>query len=1044
MNEMADALAWLTGAVSQNERLLRLVTPLGSDTLLAERLSGDEAIGPCEHAGLRFTLHALSTDIALDMTRLIGQPVLLQLEQADASLRAWHAHVTRVAQEGSDGGYVRWRLTLEPWLAFLGHRQDSWVFQDTTVMQIVDEVFADWSQGTLAPAWRWELADAGAYPRRSLCIQYQETDLAFVQRLLREEGLFCWFEHEAAPEDDSLGSHTLVIADHNGAIGPNAQDRVRYTQAGAGLTEDSLVRWRRQRQVQAARLSLASPDYRSGPQDAALRPVSAEGSQAPVPQLAVTDVPGQYAYEDSTQGQRLAQRQMQAIDAKRERATGHGTCRRAAPGTHFTLTDHPVHDGWDGERDCFAILAVHHEARSNLQADPKAGLDPLAQVIRADGQVDTTLANQRDEAPYECTITAQRLAVPIRIAAEDDGTPDPRLNTRPTIEGVQTALVVGLQGPIHTDRDHRIKIQFHWQRGGNASHRLDHPGGDNAPASDASGTWVRVAEQIAGANWGSVFTPRLGQEVLVGFIGGDIDRPVVIGAVYNGQGQADAQSNQVAGGAAGATGNAPAWFPGAKAEGSLQAHQHPAVLSGYKSQELSSSQSGTGGHNQMVMDDSAGEGRIELATSSANTRLQLGHLRHQIDNRRQQQRGHGLDLATQAWGAVRAAQGLLISAHGKPASTAHAQQLDTREPRTQLQQSAELVKTLKDSAQVHNAKLEGEAELSVEKALKASDESLGASEQQGGGDGEIGGGAGTIPTLARPDIVLAAPAGIAAMTPAHTLASAGGTASFVAGQDLQHMAQENSSTAVKDGLVFFTYGQAQNPDKPNTETGIQFHAATGNVNTQSQSGATKITADKAVSVASTTGMVKVTAPQHVLLTAAGAAIRIEGGNITLSGPGSVEFRAGMKELGGGKAVSPDLPLIPRPIGLTIEPGDQHFQLLNHDGSPVAGRRYRASTGNELIEGFTDAQGRSDLLEGYIGQLARFELVSSSFDEYFVLHDSSGRGLSNFPYVIRSSTGAELRGVTDADGRTSTFSGDIVEDIWVEYLPPEVDADEGCG
>ncbi|MBK1716019.1 type VI secretion system Vgr family protein, partial [Rubrivivax gelatinosus] len=441
------------------------------------------------------------------------------------------------------------------------------------------------------------------------------------------------------------------------------------------------------------------------------------------------------------------------------------------------------------------------------------------------------------------------------------------------------------------DRDHRIKIQFHWQRGTRSSHRLAHPAGDNAPASDASGTWVRVSEAVAGANWGSHFTPRLGQEVLVGFLGGDIDRPVVMGAVYNGLGRPDAQSNQASAGAAGAGGCAPAWFPGEAAEGRLQAHQHGAVLSGHKSQELASSASGSGGCNQLVLDDSPGQGRIELSSSSAQTRLQIGHLLQQTDNRRQQPRGHGLDLATQAWGAVRAASGLLISAHGKPCSTAGAMQMDTREPRTQLEQSAELARTLADSAHQHDARLQGEPEpaaMSFAKGLLGSQESLKGSDTTGDSSS---GGAGAVPTLARPDVVIAAPGGITSSTPAHTVASASNTASFVAGQDLQQLAQANSATVVKDGLVFFTYGMAQNPRKPNTETGIQLHAATGNVNTQSQQGATRLTADRAISVTSTHGMVKVAAPQHILLTAAGAAIRIEGGNITLSAPGKVEFRA---------------------------------------------------------------------------------------------------------------------------------------------------------
>ena len=227
---------------------------------------------------------------------------------------------------------------------------------------------------------------------------------------------------------------------------------------------------------------------------------------------------------------------------------------------------------------------------------------------------------------------------------------------------------------------------------------------DNAPATTASGTWMRVAQSVAGANWGAVFTPRLGQEVLVQFIAGDIDRPVVVGAVYNGQGSADAQGNQVAGGAATATGNAAAWFPGSKKQGALQGHAHSAVLAGYKSQELSASQSGGGGYNQLVFDDSAGAGRIELSSTTAASRLQLGHLLHQSDNQRLQPRGHGLDLSTAAWGAVRAGSGLLISAHAKPGSQGAGRALDSREPSAQIEQSQQLLHTLAESAQQHKAK----------------------------------------------------------------------------------------------------------------------------------------------------------------------------------------------------------------------------------------------------------------------------------------------------------------------------------------------------
>ena len=211
MSLYQQLLAALSGTPTQNERLIRLRTPLGAEVLLAERMTLQEHIGPAPQtaAGFKCEVFALAADTHLELKTLIGQPALIELEQADGSTRPWHGHITQAALVGSDGGLARYRLVIEPWLAFLAHRQDSWVFQNASVIDIVEELFADYNgQGKLAPAWRFELADAAAYPKRSLCIQYQESDLDFVNRLLLEEGLFCWWEHEAA-EGDTLGTHTL-------------------------------------------------------------------------------------------------------------------------------------------------------------------------------------------------------------------------------------------------------------------------------------------------------------------------------------------------------------------------------------------------------------------------------------------------------------------------------------------------------------------------------------------------------------------------------------------------------------------------------------------------------------------------------------------------------------------------------------------------------------------------------------------------------------------------------------------------------------------
>ena len=200
MNALVDLI---TGGAGwrQTDRLLRLTTPAGPDALLAETVRIDEALGPVtEHAGYRIQLTVLSANAEQSLTQLLGQPARLDLQTAASRtvLRPFHGHITQITREGANGGFARYRLIIEPWLAFLGHTQDNYLFQDKSVIEIVDELFADWKgQGKLVPQWRWNLADSSAYPKRGMTVQYRESDLAFLKRLLAEEGLFCWFEHQA-------------------------------------------------------------------------------------------------------------------------------------------------------------------------------------------------------------------------------------------------------------------------------------------------------------------------------------------------------------------------------------------------------------------------------------------------------------------------------------------------------------------------------------------------------------------------------------------------------------------------------------------------------------------------------------------------------------------------------------------------------------------------------------------------------------------------------------------------------------------------------
>lgn len=943
----------LPGLPGQGQRLLRLHTPLGPDVLLAERVEVVEQVGPAsgaqgddDLAGFRIQLTALSVDAGLSLDDLLGQPVLLELQTAQSlsELRPWHGHVTQASLLGSDGGLARYELVVEPWLAFLRWRTDSFVFQDMTVPQVVEAVFArHQGQGRLAPSWRWDLADASAYPQRSLCTQYQESDLAFVSRLLAEEGLFCWFEHDGSTSEP-FGTHTLVIADHNGAFAPAAEPLVRFTQsASASFSEDGLQQFGPCRRVATDSVELASWDYRS----VAKRPVAA--SVPPLLDLPLTavDVPGAYAYEDSTQGQRLAQRWLEALQAPAQAWQGRGQLRSLAPGAVFSVLEHPA--SLPGE---FVALSLRHRARNNLGADAQAGLQRWLGDLPSWTRQVTRHSNHRDEPLYALSFTAQPVATAVRAPASAAG-----LSPRPTVPGAQTAIVVGLDAPVHTDRDHRVKVQFHWQRGSQSSHGLDHDQGCNAPASDASGTWARVATSLAGNNWGSVFTPRLGQEVAVAFIDGDIDRPVITGAAYNGVGQAqandatDAQGNQVAAGTATATGNAPAWFPGQQAAGDLQGHDHAAVLQGHKSQELAASASGTGGYNQWVFDDTPGAHRIELSTTTAASRLQLGHVLNQRDNQRLQPRGHGFDLGTQAFAALRAGSGALISTHARAPSTGSSQPLDTREPRATLQQLQELHQTLAQSAQQHQTQASQEAtpdKLPCTLAQHALYESLGATQD----DGEM-----AFATLGRPDLLLASPAGLALLTPASQVGTVANVV-MTSAQDIGITAQRHHSVVATEGVFFFTYGEAKDASKPNAETGIRLHAATGSVSVQAASAQALFAADQNIDVASTTDAVTVAAPEHVLLTAGGSNLQIETGAITITTSSPAKFLAAMKRLDGADSASQNLSL-GKPADLSIY--NEAFLIKDEETGqilPHVHYRIEDENGALLAQGYADDQGRT--------------------------------------------------------------------------------------
>jgi len=905
MDALATVLTALVASPGQQARLLRLHTPLGPEVLVAERLSGVEAVD----TGFRLEITALSIDAHLSLDALLGQPVLLELLTADSrtDLRPFHGHVTAFERVGSNGGLARYRLVVEPWLAFLRQRVDSYVFQDKTVVEIVEDVFADYAEaGALAPAWRWELADRSAYAKRSLTTQYEESDHAFLARLLAEEGIFFWFEHAGDASSDTFGAHTLVLADHADAFGDAGA--VRYHRSDVTERADSIQQWSNTRRWQTGRLSRASWDYRS----LGLRPASADGESFGDVTPEDSDTAGPYGWHDSAEGERRARQQLEALQVESRTTGGAGSWRRQAPGTHFELTQHPALR--DPEAARFACLQVRHEARNNLGAEVHTALEQLLGPVAQAGAVlpealsglapssgaPVMAEDGSDNDFYRNSFTAIPATLPYRPKTLDGH--GLRLHPKPTVHGTQSAIVVSDGAPLQTDRDHRIKVQFAWQRGNDASGRQPHPGGDdNAPGSDGAWTWVRVATPWAGDNWGGVVVPRKGQEVLVAFLEGDIDRPVVVGTVYNGRGQDDAQHNQVTGGGGGATGNAAAWFDG---------NEHAAVFTGFKSQALAQSQDGSGGYQLLRLDDTPGEGRAQASTTQHETTLTLGHLKGGEDNVRGNDRGFGVELSTQAGGALRAGAGLLLTTEpGSP-------QLAADSTLAQLAEGEQLMQALADTARSQQATLPDDPDtLPAQETLQSVQESMRATQQGGaaGGEGEqaIGGGEGEVPGWNAPQLVVGSPDGVMSLTPADQAWVSGTQTTLVAGTDLDWLSQGETVIAAAGGIALFTQGSDAPAGKPNQEKGIALHAAQGKLSARAHKNEAKVAAKTSVTLASTQADVELAAPsKHLLLTAQGAYLKLEGGNIELGAPGTIEFKASRKEWVGPKSAALELPPLP--------------------------------------------------------------------------------------------------------------------------------------
>ncbi|CAE6837806.1 type VI secretion system Vgr family protein [Paraburkholderia haematera] len=830
-----DIIAAIKGGLAQSDRLLKLDTPLGANILLPQRLVGHSRLG----RDYEFTLDAVSTNDSIELKTLIAQPVTLWVQQTDQSYAPHHGYVHTARRLGSDSAITSYQIGFVSWMHFLRFRKDARIWQDKTTDEILTDVFNMHPQAQ--GAFRFALRNT--LPQRSFCVQYED-DWNFCQRLMETEGLFGYFEQATDGK-----SHTLVITDDIGSLQPLSPQTVDFYRSGTNSETDAFVQWSGTRTLQSTTLSTRTFDYKA-PSSAANpkgTTIPTLGTQGNLPQQAeVYEYTGAYTYGQQDRGDQLSKIRMEEWESRAKRFHGVGAVGRIDTGRWFELQDHPDHSTGSQQERQFAVIGVEWVIENNLPVssgttDFPHSLNGTIAAARAAHGTDASLvikSSDGSEGFFMAIVEAQRRTVPFRSPFE---------HRKPKMH-MQTAIVVGpANEEVFTDELNRIKVRMHWDR--------LNDGDENASC------WMRVAQSDTGGSYGAVHVPRVGEEVIVSFLDGDCDKPIVTGRVYNGAKTPDWHSN--------------------------------GILSGYKSKEYQGS-----GYNQMVMDDATGQNRVQMYSSSANSQLHLGYLIAQTGNSRGAYLGSGFDLKSDAYGAIRAAQGMYVSTH--PTTGTSSQPLDVRDASSQLVNSESVIESLSQASETHQAESLKDGHDSLKSFTDATQNSISGAASNGGNT--AGGGTGSANAFKEPIMLFAAPAGIAMSTQRSTNISADQQVNLVSGQSTHIAAGKSLLASIGEKISLF----AQN-------AGMKLFAAKGKVEVQAHKDNIEITAQKTLKLLSATEKIEAAAKEEILLTSGGAYIRMTGGNIEIHAPGKIDIKGAQHSFNGPSSQPYKLPIMPQSI-----------------------------------------------------------------------------------------------------------------------------------
>ena len=802
-----------------------------SDLLLPQSVHGTESI--CD--GFAYQVDCVATSDRLPLKEFIGLPAVVELVNDRGQLRTMSGLVAQASSGESDGGIASYRLVIRDAMSIMQQRVNTRIFRRSSWPQIVSVILNEWAQSNRALVGIFDFEFAvgfrhDKYPEREQTVQFNESDPAFVRRLLARCGISWFFRPGCArarkqgnQAADSTATHTFVLFDEHSRLEQNAAGVVRYHRDDATEERDAITCWGGERKIQAGSSSIFSWDYkRSESIPIMSMEVVGQADQGESGNLLarglqefIVESPHVAADDAELYRMGLLRTQRKEFDAKC--FTGEGSVRDFRVGEYFTMQGHPEIDRHPEAERSFIIKSLEFNARSNL---PKSLEERVRRLFASNGwhgaaHEARAVASDMIAPPFAMRFEAVRRTIPIVPAF------DPRVDLRDP--GLQIAIVVGGKNDVvHCDEYGRVKIRFPSTRA--VDH--EHAGGAGASGTNTDSAWVRVATSWAGSadsNCGTLSLPRVGTEVLVAFVGGDPDKPIIISQLYNGGALPPRLSKRA---------NLPM----------------TRFLSGMHSKEVHGSRA-----NQLRFDDTTGEISAQLASDDGASQLNLGWLRHPRGEV-SQPRGEGAELRSDHAVAIRGGKGVLITAHGS--DKAEGNQLDRSELIGLADGLRDIADQLAKLAQTHaNDPASGPQLTELVDKLRHLD--------HGTNTAQAGGGSGGAPIVA-----ISGPAGIIMASAENLAFGAEKNADLITAADTQFAAGGKTSIRAARGISTFA-----------NDGGIKHTAALGDIHIEAQDGAVELLAKKVMELISATDWINIKARKGVRIYGGGSELTISADGI---------------------------------------------------------------------------------------------------------------------------------------------------------------------